>query len=427
MNIQKVFICLCIIILSSSLKIVAQEININCRIKNGCGKYFRIEKTSDYITNTQKLLYSTIIDNSNNVKFCIHNEQTGEYTIYVDYAQGTVFLTPDAIYEISIVSPSYNPIQNPYTNPQYLSLDISSSEIDDINKLIDNFNTSYDNFLYKNYETILNGNSKLHNSFMQKTLLDINKYNNDFLISYVKYSFAITELSIPTISKTQLAEKYLYNSKVLFNSPMYIKFLTEFINTSSFNIDKSKTINAALIELTSICKLFKLYTNHTYSSETVANLLSKVEYCTKIPEIKVICNDLISSITAYYQGSNLPDISIRNKYNIPTNINLIDNNKKYLFFFKSSLRQNLSILDTLQKFDFKSHNITLIPICLDLDKKSSNLLTHYQNIYYPVNSIDAQEKFKIRAYPFAVIIDNKGKISIWNAPTETSALNKSLK
>ncbi|MBR5720680.1 MAG: hypothetical protein IKX38_06700, partial [Bacteroidales bacterium] len=113
--------------------ISAQTITVNCTVKNGYGKYLRLERKSDYVSNADEVVFADYIPVTNSIDFTFSEKGTEEYTLYVNFAKATIYLSPDVIYDIFVTVPESDPAQNPFTNIQYLNVDITSSDIDDIN------------------------------------------------------------------------------------------------------------------------------------------------------------------------------------------------------------------------------------------------------------------------------------------------------
>lgn len=393
------WICLSFLMASAA---EAKNVTLNCHIENGDDKFFRLEKISDYVSFKQDVVYSSTINNGN-ISCSFTENDVAEYILYIDFAQATIFIEPDTKYDINIVVPEVDITQNPFTNRQFLQIDIKSSKKNDINRLINDFNNSYDEFLYNNAAYILNGNKSIHNSFKNKTLDSIAQFNNHYFNVYAEYSFACTELSFSSISKQNLADTYLHNRDVEFGNPMYMQFLDDFCRNTIFTPDKTTTNNIALIELTSIRNFAMFLNKNTYPKQQIIPLLDKAEKQTNIKSIKTICKNLISNNSTLLVGNQLPDIELTDEVGQPVEVNNINKSNKYLYFFKSSITQNKHVLDTLLSSKYLiDNNFSVIPIDLNEEPLSST--------YRPENIYEIHNVLGIKEYPFIITIDSNGYI-----------------
>ena len=393
---------LCLIIGSIS----AQTITVNCTVKNGYGKYLRLERKSDYVSNADEVVFADYIPVTNSINFTFSEKETEEYTLYVNFAKSTIYLSPDVIYDIFVTVPESDPTQNPFTNIQYLNVDITSSDIDDINQTISDFNGSYDDFLYANSGSIIRGNHAIHNSFKTSVLNGIKKYHNPFLETYIRYSFALTELSFLSKSKQALADTYIFDNNIEMRNPMYMEFLMEFAKKTGFSPTAKDTKNVELIELVSIINIASQISAGIYSHDYAVAILKKAADAASSPDVRNICNNLLNSEMLLAAGTVFPDIEISDKDGNLVDIQSIDNNAKYLFFYKSCISQNLYALDTLENNTYlHRHHLTLIPIEISDDAES-----HRKAKFHAVNTYQLHKELNIREYPFVVTIDGQGKV-----------------
>ncbi len=384
----------------------AQTITVNCTVENGYGKYLRLERKSDYVSNADEVVFEDYIPVTNSIDFTFTGQETEEYTLYVNFAKTGLYMSPDVIYDIFVTVPESDPTQNPFTNIQYLNADITSSDIDDINRMISDFNGAYDDFLYANSGSIIRGNHAIHNDFKTSVLNKTKKYHDPFLETYIRYSFALTELSFLSKPAQTLADTYIFDNDIEMRNPMYMEFLMEFAKKTGFSPTAKDTKNVELVELVSIINIASQINAGMFSHDYAANILKKAAGAAVSPDVRNICNNLLNSEMLLAAGTVFPNIEISDTEGNQVDVQSIDNNGKYLFFYKSCISQNLYALDTLENNTYlQCHHLTLIPIEISDDVESNKKAR-----YHAVNTYKLHKELNIREYPFIVTINKQGKV-----------------
>ena len=137
----------------------------------------------------------------------------------------------------------------------------------------------------------------------------------------------------------------------------------EFAKKTGFSPTAKDTKNVELIELVSIINIASQISAGIYSHDYAVAILKKAADAASSPDVRNICNNLLNSEMLLAAGTVFPDIEISDKDGNLVDIQSIDNNAKYLFFYKSCISQNLYALDTLENNTYlHRHHLTLIPI-----------------------------------------------------------------
>ncbi|MDD4141662.1 MAG: hypothetical protein PHR20_02550 [Bacteroidales bacterium] len=411
---------LSILLTVSGATLSAENIRIDCVFSNGTGRTFCLNKTKDYLTNEQEVLYSTIIDKTQKISFTFETAiTTEEYFISVDYYSAPICLTEGESYRLSIACPEYVPNRNPFSGEQSLELYILSS--DTINKEIDNFNDRYDSFLLKNIHVISKISLSAHNAFRDKELKQLENCRNTFLVSYIEYSMAVTDFSLIRDDYSDFLSRYFIGRPVLYNNPMYMTLFKESAYLMEPFLTDSSFTDYRLKELIYIYVLKSDYFNADYEKSAVTALLKSFAIKARYKESRMLSSDLAAYLTALSKGSVLPDIGIIDEAG--TDISKSIDGNRYLFFFKSDLDLCLSTLAELKAFDWNSYTIS--PIYISLDTEST--YSAKTGVCHTYNLMDTHRMLRIYQFPFAIIINADGTIYKYNAPYTAEGLEIYLK
>ena len=382
---------------------MAQMISVSCKITGGEGKYFRLLKTSDYISHETEQIFAGIIGKNESVNINFTNQTTEEYTLCVDFAFTNLVLQPDVMYDISLKLPQNpNTTDNPFTNPQYLEAEITSSDIYDVNNVIAQFNYDYDRLLLNNIGHIKNNNFTFHETFEKEYLQKVEHYNDAFLNTYIKYSIAATNLSL--MPQDSISNIYICNENPQYNNPAYMDFLQQYFQLYGFELNCNAQTNQQTANLALISKIHAAFANKMISQQKYRQYLMDVAQKSTHPEIQKICNNLINKSEKLLAGSDINDFVVldenKKEYHLTQ---LATHNETYLFFFKSNLKQNVETLNNLLQ-----KNVVVIPIDMSLSPQPVD--AENIEIYLPENVVQLNELFRIRKYPFVVVIDDNRKV-----------------
>jgi hypothetical protein len=393
-------------------------------MNGGQGQTLRVNKYTDYLTEMEETIFQTIIDKNQTVVLTIDANETSEYIFYIDFAEASAILQPNTNYLINIFLPEKNNnITNPFQNKQELELYISSSSNNDANAQINEFDRNYDNFLYNNFHAqSIRNNAKLHDNYKTETISKLNNNTDDFVKTYIDYSFALTEMSLKNIDK-DFIDKYLINKEISYNNPMYMMFFKE-INDKYDLLKNDTTIRGTqLKELIDIYKLMNNAKNARINQDKNLKIIKSGIDKSKYPEHKKLCADIYKFLTQYKAGSIMPIVRFIDSTG--NSVIIADTNKYiYYFFFKPQLDLCNIVLDEFRDFNFEKYNIQPVFVSLDMNNIQD---TSIFNIYRVQDVVGTHQSLGIRSYPFAIITDNKCKIIKYDAPYRKGELELYLK
>ncbi|MDR2083622.1 MAG: hypothetical protein LBP67_01330 [Bacteroidales bacterium] len=419
---KKTFLLL--ILLSFFLSSEAQNISVTFKVNNAAGKHLYLTKYSDYITEMEEVVFSSIIPENGIIKHEFKAENTEAYKILIDYADVQIYLQPNTSYTITITYPKIISNINPFQNRQYLEINISSSNNHDVNRLISDFNEEYDDFLldklyFQSPRNMLSEHEKFKNEYLKK----INKNVDDFFTIYVEYSFGLTEISLVDKIGKNFIDKYFTDKDVAYNSHEYFLLLKDVCKHTEYILNDSTLNNPRLKEVTYLYFLMMDFYGD-YDKDEVLNLIKGFISKTKYLETKLIGNNILTYLTRYRKGSSLPALNLEsengNSYDI-----LQSGKNMYLLFVNSDIEICADIIKEIETVDMESFGV--IPLLISLDFSKTKINSDKLTLLKPADVGKVHLDLNIRNYPFAILIDKDGKILRYNAPVTKDRFIEVLK
>ncbi|MDL2227457.1 hypothetical protein LJC30_01025 [Odoribacter sp. OttesenSCG-928-L07] len=400
----------------------AQNISLTFNVENASGKHIYLTKYSDYITEMDEIVFSSIIPENGIVKCEISAVKTESYKILINYAEENIFLEPNSSYTINVAYPKVISNINPFQNKQYLILNVVSSNKHDVNKLINDFNVAYDDFLLEKLNFLSPKNIlKEHEKFKQEYL---KKNSNKFYTTYVEYSCGLTEISLVDKVDKSFIDKYFTNKEVAYNSHEYFSLLKEVCKHSEYILNDSTSNNLRLKEVAYLYTLLRDYFGD-FSKDEVLNLIKSFTHKAKYTESKFLGNNIQIYLTRYRKGSYLPTLDLESE--VGKKYDITQSGKKiYLFFYNSNVEICGDIIKEIESLDLES-KYSVSPIFIPLDFDVTTIFPEKSLVLIPKDIAKTHIDLNIRNYPFAILVDNKGKILRYNAPVTNAQLLEYLK
>ncbi len=446
-----------------SLVLSGQNVTIKGKIKGAEGKTLCVYAWSDQITYTEKKIATGKIDSVGVFNFSFKIDETIFAYLKVDFARAPIYLEPGKTYNLAVSCPDCNSPDdktNPYLAPKTLAAVISNSDSTELNFLINKFNTLYDDFVMKDFATIVKHRSKAKlDTFKLELSKQFSQVKNDYFLNLVKYRLAVIEESAQLRSAESLAKRYFKNKPVLYENTGYMEFFNEFFKnyiTDESNyitlkdlhrtIDVVKTFpslldslgkdtilkNEVLREMVVMKCLGELYYTKDYDKASILAMYKYVMENSKFPQHKIIAENYYNFFTKLAPGTTAPLFKLKDYNDVSYSLSEFNKDKYvYLFFWTKWCIPCITEMDLLRKFiDKYGTKVEFVGISCDKD-----FLSYYyfmQNKKYDFttlhwgNNTELIENYNVKAYPTYVLIGPDGKIVQYPAEAPSGSLDALL-
>jgi len=419
----------------------AQYCTIKGTAPGAQGREIRVITYFDQISYSEKTIASDTIDASGNFNLKFINTSTIYAFVEIDFYKSDIYLEPDGNnnIEISLFKNNKNiNLNNPFLNPLSLDINFIDQNENDINILIQNFNSIYNNFMIKNFETILkNHNRKKVEQFKNDIDKRFKNTTNKYFKNYIKYKIASIEQMSRIKNKANLAKKYIIDKPVLYDNIEYMDFFNNYFNDyagsiteSAKNKDLKSSINhnikfAALSDIMSadtilknerlrelvILQLLKtVYYYPDYKQKNIINILKQISEESKYKRHRLIAKNLIKTLKNLCPGTAAPDFTLKDVNN--KNISLSDFKGKYVYInfitkYSNYCKIDMNLISEL----YEKYNDKIEFISISNDRNPQKFNSNYKwTLLYSFHNNELIKNYSVKSYPLYVFIDDKGNI-----------------
>jgi peroxiredoxin len=343
----------------------------------------------DFITYTPLPISSIVVNDSGKFKFQLEGlNQTTYVNLAIENYKGDMYVVPGNYYRVVFPASDSDHYQNQYIEHK-VNLELFIEDTTEVNNLIMDFNTQFDNFWAKTYQYFLKKEAPHYvDSFYNAMLIRYKNIHNSDFSGYMTYTIAEIGNNILEGEKT-LGEKYLKGKPILYGNYEYMEFFNDYFKDYMRNFtttkeggDINKFIanpdypdlmevlkinrllhNDSLCELVLLKGLYEFYYSGSYDQENIKSLLKTIAGSTKIEEDKVIAEDMLASFSGVVKGGSAPDFALKDSKGEVGSI--IDYRGKFLYlaFFKTTSSASISqmqVLPSLYKQFGKKINFVFI-------------------------------------------------------------------
>jgi thiol-disulfide isomerase/thioredoxin len=425
-------------------------------------KTIRINTPGDLITLWEKPLASVRVDSTGAFSFSLNVEKTINAIISIDFHKAELLLEPGKTYKVKIAQMTYDEYQevNPFIQSQNLSLEVVENEPQELNALINAFNTIYSGFLAENFNALYKDRNKmLLDTFRVQLNQHFGAVKNSYFIDYATYKLASLEQLTQYYNQAQLATKYFSTRPILYNNLEYMDFFNSFF--SKYITAKSNTIrkvdlvallrgpdpykavmksmtsdsilkNEQLRELVMLKGAMELYHSPGYPQDELIVLIRSAQEVTRYPENRVVAEDMISLLTKLKPGTMAPEFTLMARDQKDLSLKSLRGKPVVLGFWTTYCEGCLSEMDLLKPiYDKYRENIHFVSVSAD---RYFGKMLHFINlkkdyVWTFVNIGEHSEVLKdydVRTYPLFVLIDKDGKIYKYPAGQPSSGLEADL-
>ena len=442
--------------------LLAQVTKITGTAPGAEGKKIEVITTSDLITGLEKTLTQATVDSTASFTLSLSTDETLSAFLNIDFHRGELFLEPGKSYAVSIAPLNYNEIQevNPFEESQSLEITLQGNKPDELNTLIQAFNTEYNKFVLDNFNYLYRDKDKARlDTFRIRMVRKFPDVKNAYFNDYVKYKIASIEQVANVMGKSPMIKKYFSDSPILYDNIEYMDFFREFFSKYITTISRPlKFLNYSgmlngpnsypalmkaleadtllrklqLRELVLLRNLMEMYDDPLYKQESIQNTLAMIAKDSKFTENKIIANDLVKYLTRLRQGGAAPGFTLQDRNRRQVSLSDLKGKPVLLGFWTTYCQSCLSEMELLKPLYDKYHDrMAFVSISADKEfMKMLFFLNHKKDFTWTFlhlgDGIGLFRDYNVRSLPLFVLIDSQGKIVIYPADLPGSGLESSL-
>ena len=348
-----------------SVLTIGQAQNITIRGKahvSHIGKEIVLSDYTDYITYGRIKESSDTVDNNGFFELKFQSQSTKPILINIDNLVGKIYVQPNFVYGV------YFPEKDSLTNNQegtetLVDISVYSKDSTELNALIIDFNTEYNNTFLKVKDNYLSP-AKLGQLLDTFLLICKKRYaliTNSYFQNYIEYSFANFYSAISK-GRNFLNKNYLAGKSIQYDNYEYMQFFNAYfkgylnafassknggniynsINQFSdyqdlkkqFSSDKT-IINDTIRELVILKGLLDFYYDPGFDQIQVKSVIEQLYQESLIKEHKKIAANILQTINHLQPGAKAPDFVANNKMGVKTYLSSYSGKYIYLNFFST--------------------------------------------------------------------------------------------
>jgi len=458
-SVSKLVLCFLMVI---PLVTGAQVIRITGTAPGAEGKKIEVITSSDLITGLEETLAQATVDSTASFTLSLNTDKTLSAFLNIDFHRGELFLEPGRSYTISIAPLNYNEIQevNPFEESQSLEITLQGNKPDELNTLIQAFNTEYNKFVLDNFNYLYRDKDKARlDTFRVRMVQKFPDVKKAYFIDYIKYKIASIEQVANVMGKSPMIKKYFSDSPILYDNVEYMDFFREFfskyITTTSRPLkflNYSGMLNGPnsypalmkaleadtllrkpqLRELVLLRCLMEMYDDPLYKQESIQNVLAIVTKDSKFTENKIIAENLLKYLTRLRHGSAAPGFTLQDRNRRQVSLSDLKGKPVLLGFWTTYCKSCLSEMELLKPLYDKYHD-RMAFVSISADKEFMKMLFFLNlkkdftwTFLHLGDEIGLLREYNVRSLPLFVLIDNQGKIVKYPADLPDSGLESSI-
>lgn len=414
-----------------AIQLHAQSITIKGKAHpSHIGKEVVLSDYIDYLTYNRVVESIDTVDKNGYFEFNIHSNTTKPINISIENLTGKLYIQPNYVY--GIFFPGKDSLNNNQEGTETpVDITIYGKDSTELNALIIDFNTQYNNLFLKTRDTYLTPAkiNALLDTFLIASKKRYQHIKNPYFKKYVEYSFA-NFYTNTSKNKTFLYNQFISHKPILYTNYEYMSFfnayfkgyLKDFASTKNggsiynsinnygdyqdlkreFSGDKT-TKNDTLKELLLLKGLMDFYYSPDINQQQVKAVLEQLYRETVIDEHKKMSLNALQNFYDLQTGADAPNFKANDLKETVFELSSLKGKYVYLNFFSTksevSLKEMQKIVDLKKKFNDK---ITFVSVCLDDSVKTyfgylkSNPKQNWIILHQAKNST-AKQAYKVKS------------------------------
>jgi len=437
------------------ISLFAQRVTISSCNPEYDGVNLIFYRYSDRISNTTDSLAGAKFDSNGCFSTSFVLEETA--CVYIDLGaiRGYFFAVPGKTYHL--ILPSYAPVReadrlNPFFKPEDMQLGVQESQLGELNYMIGTF----DIFFNDNYNNAVDEAYSLKKSIVVDSLIAkldtiYSGFHNAFFDSYRYYRIGLLKQMTLYSKARALSDAFFLNRPVEYSNPAYMDLFNKvydryFVFFS--RTEKGKQIFSAISqdhsysELKQVLRQDEVLSNDTlmeavilkglhdgfyddkFPRSAMLTILDSLYFNTKIPEHRIIAQNIREKVTRLLPGFIPPKIVLFDSNGVKRSLDEFKGKYIYLNFATSASYTCLEEFKGMNKIYQKyGKYLEIISVMVDEnmeDIKSFLAQTGYKwTFLHYKNDPTIIKNFDVRAYPTYFLIGPNGKIILSPAPGPT--------
>ncbi len=435
----------------------SQNVTISGIAMGAENENIRILKYKDQISYLEETIGEAVIDSIGKFSMSFQIDEISYTRINLGFHSAGFYIEPGGIYEIIIPADpngSFFRLNPTYDSP-YLNYEIINSDDYELNSMISKLNIIFEDFIINNFNAIYRQRKKDKIDALKHTLNTIfpkpsNKYFND----YVEYKIASIEQLARLKNRNSIEKQYFENKDILYENIEYMDFFNQFyskyLTATNKQFDRYELIEIvnrgeAYLKLMDSLAGEKVFSDEIFRELVILKSLKDMFYMPEFSRKEIISQfeiisekgigiknrqiavDLIFELMKFDPGAPAPYFSLKDKNG--QEVSLRDFNGKYVYlnFWASDCIPCLMEMDSLRSFNKILEN-KIAFISIGVDENNEKIFSRADELNYNWTILDYAhdksllDKYKIKAYPFYVLIDKEGNILKYpaNSPSENA-------
>jgi thiol-disulfide isomerase/thioredoxin len=448
-----------ILIMLSTITLMAESSTVSGKIINGKGLTIRLMTYGDQVTYLRETLASCQLGDDEQFHFIIENNAIKYVWLDIEFQQAEMFIQPGQSYEIEIELKNLS-ISTSYYNRTVLPIKIIKDDSDNLNLYIQDFNQLYNDFMLSYADNARSHSSgSMFDTFIKAINMRFQNAANPYFMSYIRYKTASMQLFLRLKSRDNIGFEYFTGKPVLYENIEYMDFFHLFfekyflagakffsynktydlVNGSASSVDILDSLkadpvlkDAELRELLLLDGLKDLYNVSGFKRNRIILLVEEISMNGSTVEIRKVAQDVLIRLRRLHPGSPAPEFSLSGFFD-GKKYQLADFREKYIYlaFFESgnpACQSELGMITDLYK-EFKNK---VAFIAVSVDKDPGKLAAYLKQAELPWlvlqygGNLELLENYDASTYPYFILIDGKGQIVSCPAPSPSENLKKIL-
>lgn len=415
-------------------------------VENAEGYTIRLKSYTDYISFNDTILAEAYLDKTGSFYFDLNIEYPLRVILKLGFQISTFYIEPNQTYKLKIhyIKENENIL---FTTRYPLVFEFIDLPKNDLNFLIENFNSFMDQFLIKNFDRIYKKKQLNLIDSLEVKIRDLISPNNQYFNDFIEYRLADIISSAKKQDDKMLFLQYFKNKPLQYNHYEYMFFFNTFFHNyiktkilTSFSDDLFTMISdqkkfdslldvlkkddilvdERLRELVVLKNLYDFFYDSDFNSKKIIQHIENITKNSNYAEHKQIGKNLVDKIVALQPGSPLPDFAFQDLED--KKLNKTDFEKKYtlLNFWELDCSDCFINIDSLEYLQ-KTYSDKLNVVCVSSYKFVSKLKTiidkQNYSMFFLLASPDnkAYDDLKIKSLPTSILIDERGNIVLYPA------------
>lgn len=440
----------------------SQNVTIKGNAPGGEGRFIKLTRSSDYITNTELTIAKAKIDSSGNFSLTAPLGRTTLGKLSIDFHSADFFIEPGKTYQVGIAPYKYDDVKelNPFINSASLKLKFLNMPENDMNYTLAEFDGIYNSFLVDNFNALYRDHNRaLIDTLQSKVSAAIGEPSDPYAKSYIEYKLANVIQLTQAMGQATIGYRYFTTRPVLFDNVEYMDFFnsyfTKYITATSRLLKRldyhtilsgpepytamMKALAADSIlkpeklrELVLLKGLMEMYSSMPDDQKKILALLNTMEQKCTDENNRLLASNIYKNLTNLMPGTPAPLFTLKDKMQNKVRLDSLRGQVVVLNFWTSYCTGCTDEMDLIPQMARKyKDKVAFVSVSseyywikmlyfINLKKEWDWTFVHIGD------QIDVLKAYDVRTLPLFVIIDKSGNIYKYPAELPSSGLENSI-